>query len=82
MDYFDAYEEVYSAIERYADQNGHAPSKICISPSLFRWLREMQKETALLNPDEHQSTSALNTRFGAIPIEIDELLTPYEIITE
>ncbi|MBX7155071.1 MAG: hypothetical protein U0Y96_06650 [Candidatus Kapaibacterium sp.] len=82
MDYFDAYEEVYSAIERYADEHGHPPTKICIAPALYRWLREMQKESALLNPNEEQTASALNTRFGAIPIEIDELLTPYEIITE
>ncbi|MBL7997772.1 MAG: hypothetical protein JNL32_03945 [Candidatus Kapabacteria bacterium] len=82
MEYFDAYEEVYSAIERFADEHGKPPATVYVSPVLYRWLMEMKKESVALNMEEASDGNSLQTRFGAIPLALDEMLSPYEILTE
>ncbi len=82
MDYFDAYEEVYSALERYADENGQAPHGISVSPSLFRWLLEMKKEAVTLHLEEPGTANTIHTRFGDLPLSIDEMLSPYDVLVE
>lgn len=82
MEYFDAYEEVFAAIERFADEHGKAPQRINVSPALYRWLLEMKHEAVTLQLEESGDMNVLNTRFGPIPFVIDELLTPYEVMPE
>lgn len=82
MEYFDAYEEVYSAIERFAEHEGKAPESVSVSPTLYRWLTTMKQESVLLNPEEPLDSGTISTRFGHIPLVIDEMLTPYEILVE
>lgn len=82
MDYFDAYEEVYSAVERFADKHGHAPATVSVSPSLYSWIQSMKKEAVAEHADEPTESTMLSTRFGPLPLVIDELLSPYEIIVE
>ncbi len=82
MDFFDAYEEVYSAIERFVDEHGRAPSSVSVSPTLFRWLMEMKKEAVTLQLGDIGDVNMLQTRFGPIGISIDEMLSPYDILVE
>jgi hypothetical protein len=82
MDYFDAYEEVYAAIEHFVEESTKAPRKVNVSPALFRWLLEMKREAVTLHLEEAGEANAIQTRFGYVPIIIDEMLSPYEIIVE
>ena len=82
MEFFDAYEEVFSAIERFVDEHENAPKKVNVSPVLFGWLLEMKREAVTLQMEEVGEINSMNTRFGQIPLVIDELLSPYEIIVE
>ncbi len=82
MDFFDAYEELYSAVERFVDEHSKVPSSVSVSPVLFRWLLEMKKEAVSLHFEDATSSNSFNTRFGAIPIVIDEMLSPYDIVVD
>ena len=82
MEFFDAYEEVFSAIERFAEEHGHAPKHVSVSPTLYRWLLEMKRESVTLQLEDFGDVNTLNTRFGSITIIVDEMLDPYEILVD
>ncbi|MCX7929248.1 MAG: hypothetical protein N2663_00785 [Chlorobi bacterium] len=80
MDYFDAYEEIYTRIERYMLEHGTLPHALVVSPSLYQWLCDCRKESV-----EQPHTDDLmwfETPHGKIRLVIDERLDPYEILTE
>ena len=82
MEYFDAYEEVYAAIERYIDEHAVRPNHVNVSTTLFRWLLEMKKEAVTHHLEAPEPVLNFATRLGPVPIVIDELLSPYEIIVD
>ncbi|MFN4769217.1 MAG: hypothetical protein ACK45R_01440 [Candidatus Kapaibacterium sp.] len=82
MDFFDAYEEVYSAVERFVEHNGRVPASVSVSPALYSWLQSMKKEAVADPAEEPSDAQMLSTRFGPITLVIDELLSPHEILVE
>lgn len=82
MEFFDAYEEVYSAVERFVNDHGKIPASICVSPVLYMWIQSMKGEAVAHRMEDPTDSHALSTRFGPIPLVIDEMLSPYEIIVE
>lgn len=82
-EYFDAYEEVFGAIERHVDEHGSVPTCVYVSSSLFRWLLEINKERVTTQSlAASESLNHLDSRFGSIELRIDELLSPWEILVE
>jgi hypothetical protein len=83
MEYFDALEEIHSAVGRYVDSHeGSPPERIAVSATLYDWLLEIEKEEALLKQRPVKEPFALETEYGDIEFIIDEMLSPYEIIAE
>lgn len=82
MDYFDAFDEVFSSIERYVQENGHPPHEIVVAPALYTWLADVQRETDLLEGLEVTDPVVLETPYGAVKIVIDETLSPYDIVPQ
>jgi len=82
MDWFDAFDEVFASVERFVQQHGRAPREVSVSPTLYTWLAELQRESAMLEGIEVSDPVALDTPFGEIALSIDEHLGPYEIHVE
>lgn len=82
MDWFDAFDEVFTAIERYVQEHGHRPHQVAVSPRLYTWLAEMQRESALTEGLDVALPVSIDTTYGAIPLVIDERLGPYDILAE
>ena len=82
MEWFDAFDEVFAVVEQYVQEHGSAPSEISISPSLYTWLAELQRESAMLEGVPVTDLVSLDTAYGAIPIAIDERLGAHEIEVE
>lgn len=82
MDWFDAFDEVFASVERFAEQHGKAPREVSVSPMLYTWLAELQRESAMLEGIEVSDPVVLETPFGDLPLSIDERLGPHEIIVE
>jgi hypothetical protein len=82
MEWFDALDEIFAVIERYVQEHGTAPSELSISPSLYTWLAELQRESAMLEGIPVADLIALETPYGAIPVAIDERLGAHEILAE
>ncbi len=80
MEWFDAFDEVFASVERFAAEHGRAPVEVAVSPSLYTWLAEMQRESALLSGVPVTDPVILDTAYGSIPIVIDEHLDPFEIL--
>lgn len=80
MNWFDAYEEVYAAVERFVEEHGTPPKEVIVSTTLYTWLVELQRERAMLSGDEAVEPVVLDTPYGVIPVVIDELLDPFEIL--
>ncbi|MFM7774106.1 MAG: hypothetical protein ACKO9V_04555, partial [Candidatus Kapaibacterium sp.] len=64
------------------DRHGHAPVSVSVSPSLYSWIQSMKKEAVSDRAEDSAESRILSTRFGPIPLIIDELLSPYEILVE
>lgn len=80
MEWFDAYDEVYAAVEQFVAQHGTAPAEVAVSGVLYGWLAEMQRESALLSGIPAAEPMVLESAYGSIPIRIDEMLGPFEIL--
>jgi hypothetical protein len=80
MEWFDAFDEVFASVERYVAEHGKAPAEVAVSPALYLWLAEMQRESALLTGLPMTDPVVLDTAYGSIPIAIDEHLGPFEIL--
>lgn len=80
MDWFDAFDEVFASVERYVAENGKAPAELLVSPTLYNWLAELQRESDFLEGIATTDPVVLETSYGHIPLVIDEKLDPYEII--
>ncbi|MCO6466499.1 MAG: hypothetical protein J5I53_07780 [Bradyrhizobiaceae bacterium] len=82
MEWFDAFDEVFASVERYVADHGKAPKEVCVSPTLYTWLAELQRESTVLHGLPYGEFVTLDTPYGAIPIAIDEHLGPFEIIPQ
>lgn len=82
MDWFDAFDEVFASIERFVTTNGRKPREVSVSPMLFTWLAELQRESAMLEGMDVSDPIVIDTPFGEIPLAIDEHLGDYEIVVE
>lgn len=82
MDWFDAFDEVFSRIEQFVAEHGRAPREVSVSPTLYMWLAELQKESALLEGVPVTDPVVLDTTYGTVPLAIDEKLGPYEILVD
>lgn len=80
MDYFDAFDEVFASIEQFVQEHGRAPKEVAVSPSLYTWLAELQREAALLEGVGNHDPVSLDSPYGSIRIAIDETLSPWEIV--
>ncbi len=85
MDYFDASEELYHTVQEFIRvHDGEHPNRVYVSPMLYDWLVQMQREERLLkglNTEGVQLTT-FQMDFGPLPLVVDELLSDYEIIPE
>ena len=82
MEFFDAYEELFSAVERFVAQEGRVPESVSVSPSLYSWIQSMKKEAVSHFHEPLSEAQGISTRFGPVSLLIDELLDPYEILVE
>jgi len=80
MDYFDAFDEVFASIEQFVQEHGRAPREVAVSPTLYTWLAELQREAALLEGVGNHDPVSLDSPYGSIRIAIDETLSPWEIV--
>ena len=82
MDYFDAFAEVYTSIERHVHEHGVPPAEVVIAPSLYSWLADVLREEELLRGTSITDPVMLDTPYGAVRIVIDEAMSPYDIVTQ
>ena len=82
MDFFDAFAEVYTSIERHVLEHGVPPVEIVVAPSLYSWLADVLREEELLRGRAMTDPVLLDTPFGPIRIVIDETMSPYDILTQ
>jgi len=82
MEMFDAFDEVFASVERYVAEHGHAPSEVVVSPPLYMWLAELQREGEMLAGTVPVDAVALETPFGRIPLAIDETLSPFDVLAQ
>ena len=80
MEWFDAFEELMTTIERFVDQHGHAPKEVAVSPHLYAWLSDIRRESARLNGQELEDLSTIPTSHGPVRLQIDEALNEFEIL--
>lgn len=84
MEYFDAAEEMHTAIQMYVDEHGTAPHRVYVSRELYQWLIEIRREELLLH-SESEATACLNciaTEYGDLQLAVDESLTNFQIVPE
>jgi hypothetical protein len=41
MEWFDAFEELMTSIDRYFDEHGAPPHEVAVSPQLYAWLLDV-----------------------------------------
>jgi len=82
MEWFDALDELYAVVERYVQDHGTKPGEVSISPALYTWLAELQRESAMLEGIPVADLVTLDTQYGPVPIAIDEKLGAFEIVAE
>ncbi|MDZ4744706.1 MAG: hypothetical protein SGJ05_01740 [bacterium] len=80
MDYFDAFDEVFASIDTYYRDHGHSPHDIAVSPSLYAWFAELQRESAMLAGIEMSYPVIIETPYGPVGLIIDERLSPYDVV--
>lgn len=80
MEWFDAFEELMTTIERFVVQHGHAPKEVAVSPHLYAWLSDIRRESARLSGHEPEDLSTIPTSYGAVRLQIDEALNEFEIL--
>lgn len=80
MDWFDAFDEVFASVERYVEVHGRPPAELAVSPALYEWLAELQRESNFLGGTPPSDPVVLETAYGLVPLVINEKLDPYEII--
>ena len=82
MDYFDAYDEVFTTIEQFISEHGKLPSEVAVSPTLYSWLAEAQREQDFLHGNTSTDPMVFITANGTVHVVIDEALNPYQIIPQ
>jgi hypothetical protein len=84
MEYFDAAEEMHTAIQMYVDEHGTYPHRVYVSRELYQWLIEIRREELLLH-GENEMEHCLNciaTEYGDLQLAVDESLTNFQIVPE
>lgn len=82
MEYFDAFDEVFASIDRYVQENGAPPHEIVVSPALYMWLAELQREENTLHGIDITDPVLLETPHGNVRIVIDETMSPYDVLAQ
>ncbi|MGA0833219.1 MAG: hypothetical protein ACO3QO_01690 [Candidatus Kapaibacteriota bacterium] len=82
MDWFDAFDEIFAIVERFVQEHGKRPSCVVVSPNLYTWLAELQRESALIEGIEPALPLSIDTTYGTIPVVIDERLGAYDVAAE
>ncbi|NQW29864.1 MAG: hypothetical protein HQ472_05065 [Ignavibacteria bacterium] len=82
MDWFDAFDEVFASVERYANEHGKPPHELAVSSALYNWIAELQHESDMLGGMESTESVILETPHGKVPLVINDELSPYEIIPQ
>jgi DNA-directed RNA polymerase subunit H (RpoH/RPB5) len=82
MEYFDAFDEVFALIDRYVLDNGVPPHEIVVSPALYMWLAELQREENTLHGIDITDPVQLETPHGTVRIVIDETMSPYDVLAQ
>jgi len=80
MDFFDAFDEVFATIDAFYRDHGHSPHDIAVSPSLYAWFAELQRESAMLAGLEMVYPVTIDTPYGPVGLIIDEHLSPYDVV--
>lgn len=84
MEYFDAAEEMHTAIQMYVEEHGTYPHRVYVSRELYQWLIEIRREELLLQ-GENEMEHCLNciaTEYGDLQLAVDESLTNFQIVPE
>lgn len=84
MEYFDAAEEMHSAIQMYVDEHGTYPHRVYVSRELYQWLLEVRREELFLQGEREtsQCLSCIPTEYGELHVVVDEALSNFEIVPE
>ncbi len=82
MDWFDAFDEIFATVERFVQEHGKRPSCVVVSPHLYTWLAELQRESALIEGMDATLPLSIDTTYGTIPVAIDERLGAYDVVAE
>lgn len=80
MEWFDAFEELMTSIDRYVDQHGVPPHEVAVSPQLYAWLSDIRRESATLTGEGLGDLAVIPTAHGPVRLVIDEALTAFEIV--
>ena len=82
MEWFDAYDEVAAAVERFVAQHEQPPRMVAVSGTLYTWLAKLQQESAAITGEAVTEPVAVDSPYGSIPVVVDEHLDPYEIVPQ
>lgn len=82
MDWFDAFDEIFATVERFVQEHGKRPACVVVSPHLYTWLAELQRESALIEGMDATLPLSIDTTYGTIPVAIDERLGAYDMVAE
>lgn len=80
MEWFDAFEELTTSIERYVEEHDTAPHEVAVSPQLYAWLSDIRRESSGLSGEDPGDLSVIPTSHGPVRLVIDEALTAFEIV--
>lgn len=81
MEDFDAFEELFAAVERHVQQHGQKPREVVVSPSLYLWLSELQREAVMMRGEAVADVVHLETPYGAVSVTIDEMMSAFDVAT-
>lgn len=84
MDYFDASDEIQTAVQDYISTKGIQPHLLSVSPMLFQWLVKMRHEEAFLHGEKLDSVRPefFLPNVGILPLLVDETLNDFQVIPE
>ena len=82
MEWFDAYDEVAAAVERFVAEYEQPPKMVSVSGTLYTWLAKLQQESAAITGEAVTEPVTVDSPYGSIPVVVDEHLDPYEIVPQ
>lgn len=80
MEWFDAFDELMTSIDRYVEGHGALPHEVAVSPQLYAWLSDIRRESSALTGEETGDLAVIPTAHGSVRLVIDEALTAFEIV--